>query len=495
MTDTRNLLNKITAFRERLDSMPRLVAQPIPPEASTAHTSPNETLRGKISAGSRTQALLEQSIRQLSEERPSPPPSPVQLTSRAKRVLIEAHELIECLKGLADDPLLAGPPPEQGSIEADPLAIYYRETAAMMHPAVRLAQNMPETPSVQLRLADGLEGILATVRQRLAALGRALDLRRRDAEHVNHLAHLLVDLDTNRPIDPNSFVSLAEEILAEGPSAPMRFLYTPPAARQAFLGGQEFPAPARFVACHSLTAARVMARMLRMAPEWRDRPLDPILAVLLHDAGMLRVPAAALASPNAFTDAERRAVEGHPRAGSELIAYRLPAFAQLVESIAAHHERLDGTGYPCGFKADQISPLARLIAAADLYASMCCPRPHRTAHDPRTALTDALLYAEQNIIDRFAAEKLLALSFYPVGSVVEMSDGAIGIVAANHHSRHELYLASRPVLNLLVDAAGYLLPIPLPIDLAECSGSNVVRTLRNEERARLLGRHYPEWAS
>ncbi len=217
--------------------------------------------------------------------------------------------------------------------------------------------------------------------------------------------------------------------------------------------------------------------------------------MLLHDVGMLSVPVSTLASANPLSDDERRLVEMHARAAGEAIANRLPEFAHLVEGISAHHEKLDGTGYPSGLKGDQIPPLARIIAVADTYASLCCPRPYRAPHDPRTALTDTLLYAERNILDRFAAEKLLAISFYPVGSVVEMSDGAIGVVAANHQRRHELHLAARPVLNLLIDAQGRLNPVPLPLDLSECEGGNVVRTLRAEERARLLGRHYPEWAA
>ncbi len=366
----------------------------------------------------------------------------------------------------------------------------------MMVPAVRLAQGMPDTPSVQARLADGLDGILATVRQRMSALGHALEVRRHDVDQVDRLARLLISLDTGSAhIDVAPFEQLAVQVLAEGPAMPMRFLYTPPSARQEFLGGPEFPAPARFVACHSLTTARVMARMLRLAPEWRERSLDAILTALLHDLGMLRAPVEALASTGPLSDDQRRAVEAHPRAGAEIIAYRLPSLSHLVEAIAAHHERLDGTGYPSGLKGEQVPPLARLLTVADTYAALCCPRPHRAAMDPRTALTDTLLYAEQNLLDRFAAEKLLALSFYPVGSVVEMSDGAIGVVAANRQSRQELHLAARPVLNLLIDAQGCLLPIPMPIDLAECEGGGLVRTLRGEERARLLGRHYPEWAA
>jgi len=497
MTDTRSLMDRISAFRERLDSLPRLSPASLPATVAVpdqVSRQPDDALTARIRAGSRTQAVLEQSVRTLSEEPPSETTSSTPLTARARRVLTEARELIDCMKRLADEPLLAGPPADQGSIDTDPLAIYYRETASMLVPAVRLAGTMPDMPSVQTRLAEGLEGILGTVRQRLAALGHALGQRRRDDDQVNRLSHLLVELDGTEVVDDTPLLELAAEVLADSPAMPLRFLYTPPTATQAFLGGPVFPAPARFIASHGLTCARVVARMLRHAPEWRDRPLDPILVALVHDVGMMRIPAVALSETGRLTEEHRRAIETHPRVGAEIISIRLPSLSHLTEAIAAHHERLDGTGYPSGLKGEQIQPLARLLAAADMYAAMCCPRPHRIAFDPRTALTDTLLHAEQNILDRFAAEKLLVMCFYPVGSVVEMSDGAIGIVAANRQGRGELHLASRPVLNLLIDPQGRLLPVPLPIDLAECEGGTVVRTLRLDERARRLGRHYPEWA-
>ncbi|MCE9531419.1 MAG: HD domain-containing protein, partial [Planctomycetes bacterium] len=434
------------------------------------------------------------SLRHLREEELPAEPVATQLIAKAKRVLSEALQLVTCLRNLADDPLLAGPPPEQGGIEADPLAIHFRDTASMMAPTVRLAQDMPDEPSIQSRLADGIEGIVSTVRQRLASLGHALDLRRRDTELVNRLAHLLVNLNGDQPIDESAFTQLAAELLAEGPSTPMRFLYTSPEAKQSHLGGPEYPAPARFIANHGITAARVMARMLRAAPEWSDRPLDPILAVLLKDVGMLRIPPETLADVEVLSDEQKRDIETHPRVGAELVANRLPGFSHLVEAIAAHHEFLDGTGYPSGLKDGQISSLARLLAVADTYTALCCKRPYRSAHDPRTALTDVLMHGESNILDRFAAEKLLAISLYPVGSVVEMSDGAIAVVAANHHDRQKLHLAARPVLNVLIDAQGCLLPAPRPIDLAESEGGSVVRTLPADERARMLGRHHPEWA-
>lgn len=493
MSDTRTLLQKIQAFRQRLDALPRLVAEPI--SIASANAPAVETrLPEKVAAGSRTQSVLEQSLRHLGAAASPEPAIPSQLTARARRLLTEASELVRSLRALADEPLLAGPPPSADADEIDPLALWFRETSAMMGPAVRLAQALPDAPSEQLRLCEGLDGVLATVRQRLAVLQGALDDRRRDASLVDRLAHSLCTLDSDQPVDANGFVELASAIFAEGSAQPLHLLSAPPTAAQAFLGGPSFPAPARFVACHSLNTARITARIIRSANEWKDDPLQPIIAALLHDVGMLRVSADLLALNKELSDEAKRAIERHARQGAELVANQLPVFAPIVESIAAHHERLDGTGYPNGLKGDQISPLARLLAAVDMYAAMCSPRPQRRAIDPRSALTDVLLYGEQNILDRHAAEKLLALSFYPVGSVVELSDGAIGAVVANHPGRDGLHLAGRPVLNLLIDAHGGVLPTPVAVDLAETDSGSVLRALPREERARRLGRHYPQWA-
>ncbi len=107
MTDTRALLNKLSAFRERLESMPRLIPDAIPlPQPATGPVE--ESWPARLAAGSRTQAILEQSIRALSDDAPGEQPAPTQLIAKARRILTEARELIECLRKLADDPLLRG---------------------------------------------------------------------------------------------------------------------------------------------------------------------------------------------------------------------------------------------------------------------------------------------------------------------------------------------------------------------------------------------------
>ena len=115
---------------------------------------------------------------------------------------------------------------------------------------------------------------------------------------------------------------------------------------------------------------------------------------------------------------------------AEIAARLRPDAVWLAQAIAEHHERLDGTGYPAGLRGGQMSSLSRLLAVCDVYAASCTARPYRKAKETRTALTDVLLMAGNGVLDRDHAERLLELSFYPVGSAVETTDGSLGLVTA-----------------------------------------------------------------
>lgn len=486
MTDTRALLNRIADFRRRLDAMPRLnpgpaVAQPIPipvPEP-------------QAQAGSRTQDLIGQSLRHLNR---AGEPAPTVLTNRTRRLLTEAQGLVNRLKAVADDPLLAGPPPDtDGTVEAaDPLAVHYRETAALTEAVVRYALTFPEAAADQTRLCEGLEGMVDAARRRFALLAGAVERRRADALGIDVLARFLTALAHGTgTVDPGPLVELVHTLVAEEAGRPLRFLAAGPLATQAHLGGPDFPAPARFVAAHGLNCAKVVVRLVRTNAEWRGRELEPVLAALLHDVGMLRVDPHVLAHAGPLAASQKRAVEVHARAGAEIIADRLPMLAGLAEVAVAHHERPDGTGYPHGSKGEQISPLARWIAAADTYAAMCAPRPHRPAFDPRTALADTLVAADRGHLDRTAADHLLALGFYPAGTVVELADGTTGLVLTPRDPRVSPQQAARPFVAVLADAEGRALPNPRYVDVAATAGG-VVRSLDALERWKRLGRAYPE---
>jgi hypothetical protein len=490
VTDTRALLNRIADFRKRLDAMPRLVPANESPPAPCSAPEPQPPM---ADAGSKTQAILEYSLRQLgTTTEVNPPP----LTGRARRLLADAQGLVGRMRMLADDPLLAGPPPASGGTvgPADPLAVHYRETAALTEAAVRYAMSFPESAADQARLCEGLEAMLDAAHRRFGLMAGALERRRVDEGRITTLASFLQALDeADGLIDPAPVLDLAEGLLTEDLGRPLRFLAASPTETQAYLGGPTYPAPGRFVAAHGLNCASILARLVRNDPAWHGVARDVVLAGLLHDVGMLRVDPAFLGHPGPWDQTQRRMIEGHARFGAERILAGLPGLSEVAEAVADHHERADGTGYPAGRHAEEWSPLARLLAAADVYAAMCAPRPHRPAHDPRAALTDVLLLAERGRLDRYAAEKLLALGLYPAGTVVELSDGATAVVLAPHDPRAALHAAAKPLVAVLADGDGRPLPNPRFLDLAGAGGGPVVRTLEPIDRLRRLGRSYPEW--
>src|SRR5262249_53766926 len=134
----------------------------------------------------------------------------------------------------------------------------------------------------------------------------------------------------------------------------------------------------------------------------------------------------------------------------------------------------------------------RFLAACDAYAGMVSDRPHRPGADPRAALTDCLLLAEQGQLDRDFAEYLLVLGFHPVGTVVELTNGRIALVSAANTNRPNSRATARPVVAMLSDADGRILTRPEFLDLSTAEVGGIVRALSTDERRERLADWYPE---
>lgn len=476
MSDARGLLDRISAFRQRLEATPR-IAETIPAAVTPVVTAPEafrHTLRQITGAGDVSEG---------------PPP---QLTTRAIKLLATAKDLLTRQRRFAADPIIAGLS-GQSDGESDPLVAYHRETVAVMDSAIRLAQAFPDSPTVQLKLCDGLDGVLEIVKERLTVQERALAQRRTDFDRIDRLAAILTAMSLQQAVSFNPLAGLGEAVLEDArQTRPLRFLTAAPLSTQSYRGGLESAAPARFLAAHALNVAQVVARIVPYDFEWAGRPLLPVVAALVMDCGMMRVPAEILAKPGDLTADDRRVIEQHPQYGADLILRYMPDAAPLAAAIAGHHERADGTGYPVGLKDTTVPSLGRMLAAADTYAALCCPRPYRAAQDSRAALTDVLLLAEHGQLDKDFAEYLLHLSFYPVGAVVELTDGRVGTVVANHPNRMDPRAPGRPVVALLAEADGTLLPRPEHLDLSVSNRGSILRTLSADRRRELLGHRYPD---
>jgi HD-GYP domain-containing protein (c-di-GMP phosphodiesterase class II) len=482
MTDTQVLLGKISALRQRLQQAQGLAQEADSAAAALAGaTGPGmhiQTLERLAADGAKHDAEMESVARAAVETYAETPPLPRQLTARARRLLERGRQLLEQLRSLAEAFTPAGE-----SERGDPLAAYYRATAAMTDTALRMVPFFPDGAAGQISLCEGLEATLEVVAARVRLLNTGVEQRKHEATTIAQLTELLTTLDMGKAVPLEAFAALGEEILADAAECgPLRFLEGDPKR------------PAHFVACHSLNVARVVARIARHEPELKSQTLDAVLAALLHDAGMLQTPAELLAHAGTLNEEQRRTVEAHCRRGAALVQKMAPEATWLADAALAHHERLDGTGYPGGWRESQLATLTRLIALCDVYAALCASRPYRPARETRTALADTLLLADQGLLDRQQGEWLMQLSFYPVGSIVEMANGAIGVVVAAPTARREWTNPARPVVALLVDADGTALPSPRHLDLTHCDRHSIMRTLSATERRETLGRYCPEYA-
>jgi len=126
----------------------------------------------------------------------------------------------------------------------------------------------------------------------------------------------------------------------------------------------------------------LIAEELGMPPAERRRLKR---AALLHDIGKLGVSNSVLDKPGRLEGEEWEQMKRHAEF-SETILSRIAAFADLALIGGAHHEKLDGSGYPRGLKGDEISFETRIVATADVFDALTADRPYRAAMPVAKAL-------------------------------------------------------------------------------------------------------------
>ncbi len=102
------------------------------------------------------------------------------------------------------------------------------------------------------------------------------------------------------------------------------------------------------------------------------------LAASIHDLGKINIPAEILVKPTRLTDLEYRLIQGHAQAGYDILK-GVKFLWPIATMVWQHHERLDGSGYPQGLKADAILLESRIMAVADVVEAMASHRPYRPA--------------------------------------------------------------------------------------------------------------------
>lgn len=196
------------------------------------------------------------------------------------------------------------------------------------------------------------------------------------------------------------------------------------------------------------------------------------IGAILHDVGKAFIPDELLYKPGQLTKEEYEAIKTHTRLGYDII--RNCKDFRLSSAYVAwqHHEKYDGTGYPCGLKGESIHEYARITALADVYDALTTKRSYRDQIMPHEAI-EYLRDSEGISFDPEITEVFLdKIAPFPVGSVVLLNNGEKAVVTKINKE-----LPGRPVVMSICDPAGNKLEPMLERDLRKDLTLFVTRVL------------------
>ena len=228
---------------------------------------------------------------------------------------------------------------------------------------------------------------------------------------------------------------------------------------------------------HSVNVA-VLSVMIGASMKYTRTKLQEVaLGALLHDIGKMKIDPKILNKPAKLTADEFAIMKTHAEQGFEILRQAVPKVMPLkvMHMAFQHQEKPDGTGYPRGLDGNGIHEYARIASVADVYDAITCDRPYHRGLFPHEA---CMLLAE-NMGKQFDVDTLTAflsrVAIYPVGSVVLLSTGDIGVV-----TQVPWGMQNRPTVRLMLDKQNRALRKKTEVDMREHSNIDITRVLDEE---------------
>lgn len=156
------------------------------------------------------------------------------------------------------------------------------------------------------------------------------------------------------------------------------------------------------------------------------------LCALLHDVGKAKIPLEILNKPGRFTDEEFNLMKQHATFGRDLLISISGTDHAAIDVAYCHHERIDETGYPRQLLRHQIPYYAKIVAITDTYDAITSSRCYDSGRSSMDALDIIYKNRGRQFDEELALEFIKCIGIYPPGSIVETTNGEVGIVIATN---------------------------------------------------------------
>lgn len=233
---------------------------------------------------------------------------------------------------------------------------------------------------------------------------------------------------------------------------------------------------------HSVSVCAMLVSFAKVAEMELDSIHELALGALLHDVGKMRVAQPVLNKPARLSDDEYKHMKSHVVLGADLLR-QLPGLPALaMEPLELHHERFDGSGYPKGLKGMEISPVGRMSAIVDVYDAITSDRVYRKGMSPAVAVQKLFEWSKFHFDPQMVQLFLKSVGIYPVGSLVKLESGRLGVVVAQSESS-----LLTPTVRVMYDGKRQYYIAPEDVDLAKPMGAGGADRIVGYEVADKLG--------
>lgn len=183
-----------------------------------------------------------------------------------------------------------------------------------------------------------------------------------------------------------------------------------------------------YTAIHSLNVC-VLSLTLGRALDLSTDELNELgLGALLHDIGKMQVPLEVLNKPGKLSPEEFEIMKTHPQKGYEMLLNDNTLSHEVLAIVKSHHERPNSSGYPDCLAEKEITYFTKIVTITDVYDAVTSDRVYHNGMTPHEAMQRLYEWMPDNFDQTLIEIFIKTLGIYPIGSVVELKTGHIGIV-------------------------------------------------------------------